>query len=282
MKHILLFFILSIAFMGCEEIIDWEVDSDEIRLVVEGRITNEMKVHQIKLTETADYFDPQEPKPVRAAVVRVFDGNKTIEFKENSPGIYESAPFAGEVGRTYDLSITLAAPLANETSFAATSTLLKPASLDSLSAINKVDEEESDDGFQFFYTDLRFWGTGNLSEENSYLLEVYINGLLETDAIEEAAVFKDEFVSEEFEGFPFAPFTSLIANDGDSIALVIHSVENGFADFHEQLLLESEPRDPFGLSSPPANVSTNISGGALGYFYVSAVDTVRTIARDDF
>jgi len=280
MKNIRILFIFLLGSFACEETIDWPVDADEIRLVVEGRVTNEFKVHQIKLTETSDYFNPAEPTPVVGATVSVSDGSNTISFSENSPGIYESAPFAGTVGSTYTLSIQLTAPLAGQTSFSASSTMLAPPVLDSLSAVNVFDENAFDDE-PTLYTLLSFWGTGILDLDNGYLMEVYQNDLLETDSIDEVVVFNDEFLNEEFVDFEFHAIDEPLANEGDSITLVMHTVENEFVDFHAQLLTESEPRDPFGLSSPPANVSTNLSGSALGYFYVSAVDTVHAFVQDD-
>ena len=280
MKHIRIIFIFLLGSFACEETIDWPVDSDEIRLVVEGRITNEIKVHQIKLTETSDYFNPADPVPVEGASVSVFDGDNTIVFTENSPGIYESAPFAGEVGKTYNLSIQLTSPLAQETNFTAISTMMAPPVLDSLTAINVFEENAFEDE-PSLYTSLSFWGTGNLELDNAYIMEVYQNNQLETDSIDEVVVFNDEFLNEEFEDFEFHAIDEPQAEEGDSITLVMHTVESAFADFHEQIITESEPRDPFGLSSPPANVSTNVSGSALGYFYVSSVDTVHAFVQDD-
>lgn len=281
MKNIRILFIFILGTFACEETIDWPVDSDEIRLVVEGRITNEFKVHRITLTETADYFNPAAPVPVEGATVNVSDGTTTIVYTENSPGVYESAPFAGVVGRTYNLSIELQSSLAQETSFSASSTMMAPPILDSLSAINVIEQDDAQTSGFYRYTRLAFWGTGNLELDNAYLMEVFVNDQLETDTINEAVVFNDEFLDEEFENFEFYAIDEPFASKDDSITLVMHTVENEFAEFHEQIITESEPRDPFGLSSPPANVSTNLSGGALGYFYASSVDTVHAFVIDN-
>ncbi|MEL7004152.1 MAG: DUF4249 family protein [Bacteroidota bacterium] len=280
MRYINIIFALLVASFGCSETIDWEVESDEIRLVVEGRITNESKVHQIKLTETSDYFNATPAAAVIDATVSVFDGTETIAFMETDPGIYSSPVFAGEVGRTYELSISLATPLAQQTDFTARSTMLAPPILDSLSAENILEEEGEDDE-PYIYTRLSFWGTGNELVDNGYLMEVFVNDQLETDTINEVIVFEDEFIDEEFEDFEFHGIDEPFALEDDSITLIMHTVESEFNDFHVQLLTETEPRDPFGLSSPPANVMTNVSGRALGYFYVSAVDTVHAFVIDD-
>ncbi|MGB0521974.1 MAG: DUF4249 family protein [Flammeovirgaceae bacterium] len=266
-----------IVLASCEQVIDWPVENDQIRLVVEGRITDELKVHQIKLTETANYFNPAAPVPVENATVTVSDGSTTYTFTESSAGIYESNPFAGEAGKTYELTITLATPLANETVFRATSTLLAAAQLDALVAINE--EEEDEEGEIIEVTNLYFWGTGNLAVENTYLMEVYVNETLETDSIDKVTVFDDEFLTEEFEDFLFYQIYEPAATVGDSITLVMHVVEKDFTEFYDQLLTESEPRDPFGLSSPPANVMGNISGSGLGYFYASSVTKVSTFVE---
>lgn len=274
MKNKSILFLLIFLIFGCEEVIDWPVDSDEVRLIVEGRITNEMKAHEITLTQTADYFNPADPVPVENAIVTISDGNETFSLEQSAPGVYRSEPFAGQVGRTYSLSIALASPLAGESEFTASSTMMAPATLDSMSARNI---EEEDFGELFEYTSLAVWGVGNLEDENGYLIEVYLNDELESDSIDEAVTFDDEFFSEEFVAFELYAIEEPMAEENDSVTLIMHTVEKEFVEFHDQLLTESEPRDPFGLSSPPANVSTNISGTALGYFYASSVDTVTAI-----
>ncbi len=274
MKNKSILFLLIFLIFGCEEVIDWPVDSDEVRLIVEGRITNEMKAHQITLTQTADYFNPADPVPVENAIVTISDGNETFSLEQSAPGVYQSEPFAGQVGRTYSLAIALASPLAGESEFTASSTMMAPATLDSMSARNI---EEEDFGELFEYTSLAVWGVGNLEDENGYLIEVYLNDELESDSIDEAVTFDDEFFSEEFVAFELYAIEEPMAEENDSVTLIMHTVEKEFVEFHDQLLTESEPRDPFGLSSPPANVSTNISGTALGYFYASSVDTVTAI-----
>lgn len=73
-------------------------------VVVEGRLTNEKKVHYVKLSYTRP-VDEDENAPITNAVVWVSgsDGSK-IEFIESEPGYYTcGAEIAGVEGLTYQL-----------------------------------------------------------------------------------------------------------------------------------------------------------------------------------
>jgi len=67
-------------------------------------------------------------------------------------------------------------------------------------------------------------------------------------------------------------------NVGDRIRLQVGSITKEYYTFLEELRLEVNPKNPL-FSGPSANVSTNITNGAYGYFSVCAMSYVSTIAR---
>ena len=110
-KTIIYIIILSsLIFFSCEENIDWETQKSEIRLVVEGGITDELKYHQISLTYMRDIKDTAKVKGVTDASVAIFCADSTYIFEESAtePGVYISKNmFKGNQGSTYTLDINL-------------------------------------------------------------------------------------------------------------------------------------------------------------------------------
>ncbi|PKD17136.1 hypothetical protein APR41_06800 [Salegentibacter salinarum] len=88
---------------SCVEEIPIENESFEKALVIEGSVTNEMKQHQIKLSQ-AFAIDTSGPNPLSGANLSV---NEFV-FEENQPGIYVSRDsFAAQPGVDYQLNISV-------------------------------------------------------------------------------------------------------------------------------------------------------------------------------
>ena len=92
---------------ACEEPAGWEIDPGrEDLLVVEALITDEIKRHSIRLTQTAQQLN-ESPAPATNAIVAITDGQGVALFTENPPGsgIYWSDSLGGVVGKDYVLYI---------------------------------------------------------------------------------------------------------------------------------------------------------------------------------
>ena len=95
---------------GCTEEIDWELKyQEEDLIVVEGKITNEAKAHEVKLSYPV-FERNATPEPASGAVVEINDGRVIHSLSEDRSraGTYLTDPgFAGEVGRGYQLRIRI-------------------------------------------------------------------------------------------------------------------------------------------------------------------------------
>ena len=105
--YLLLLFFLVLA-TACTEEIDRELLWEEASvMVVEGKLTNETRAHEVKLSWPM-YEINGTPGVVSGAYVDIFDGTKYYPFTEDPlhPGTYLSeASLAGKVGQTYQLRI---------------------------------------------------------------------------------------------------------------------------------------------------------------------------------
>lgn len=265
------------AIVACEDTIEWEVDQSEVRLVVEGRITDEHAIHQIKLSQTSDYFNPNGPVGVSGAVLTVTNDTHSFDFIEtDTKGLYESTEaFAGGVGETYLLTIDLLSPLNGSATYTAQSTMMVPMILDSIHVDYDADIDifgEVEDSLYF----IRFFGKEPDESGNHFLFEVSRNGLLWSDTIDDVGFVSDDFINgiefEDFEVYADEKFEI-----GDEITLSIYSIEKAYYDFLNEVNLEIDGTDPLGTSGPPANVKGNISNGGIGFFYASAVVSASAI-----
>ena len=273
----LTFIWVFVGLMACDEVIQWEVGSDQIKLVAEGRVTNEFKRHELTLTRTADYFNSSDPSRIEGATVTLTDGESTYNYVEETPGTYLSEnAFAGMVGRTYTLSISTPSPLAGASLFEASSLMMPPMEIDSVYNVKEPDFDDLDEQLEDSVYIVGIYAQEVMGVDNSYLFEIYSNDILETDTIFDLGWFDDDFIEDEyFEDFLVYQMDKGLEND--SVTLVMYTVEDEYLEFIEALVTEAEGSEPLGISGPPANVVGNFTNGGLGYFYAAAVDTVSTI-----
>ncbi len=97
--------LLLVIVNGCVEPYTNKSIGTESLLVVEGFISTDNKEHQIAISVTAP-IDKPEFIPETGAQVYIKEGSNTIPLTETSPGLYQTPPMQGVVGKTYQLLIT--------------------------------------------------------------------------------------------------------------------------------------------------------------------------------
>jgi hypothetical protein len=282
MKRFILPGLIVLLLFCCEpeEEISWNVDKIPERLVVEGSITDELKIHTITLKKSADYFSNKAAEAVSNAVVNITDGHNVFYLEENpaGSGIYRTTEeIKGDTGRLYKLTINTEYPLNNVSLFTAESFLNRTIRTDSMISVLY------DSPFLFNNTDTviivnNIFGYEPEPEGDYYILSLYRNGTLINDTIDEYITFYDR--NSGINGETFLPF-AFVENfvEGDTVEIEIRSISKTYFDFIEGVKMISRGTDPFGFSGPPANPVGNIKGGdALGFFIASSVTRVRAEA----
>ena len=99
--------LLGLLLYSCVEQFEAETQEFESILVVDARLTDELKRHQVLLNRTFG-FEDADPIPESSAEVNIIDDQgTTYGFTETGPGIYSSnSEFAAQTGRTYTLGVT--------------------------------------------------------------------------------------------------------------------------------------------------------------------------------
>jgi hypothetical protein len=256
----------------CTERIEVEVDSSFTRLAVEGYISTDTTQHKVRLTRSGDYFYNQPAQSVSDATVSISNGDSVVMLSESNeyPGLYLTDPdYYGLAGKTYTLSITGVDIDEDGVSeeYSASSELRPVNPIDSI-------QLEKLNGPDFTIYQVLLYAL-DPPVKNFYAFKVYRNGYLITDSLHEIRVQDDVF----FNGnYTFGiPVQFLNQSEKDEIILPSDTITleiNGITDKYYNFILEAQSeifyQTPL-FSGPPANISSNISNGALGFFTAYSV-----------
>jgi hypothetical protein len=263
----------------CTEKINIKLDNNQPRLVVEGMITNEASVKTIRLSTTTDYFYTQVAPAVTNAKVTLNDNSITVTLIENpaNSGIYITpAIYTGIPGTKYTLNIELQSVINGQKIYSASETMPIAYSPDSIQMVYHPDFGKNGS-----------WETQLYIQDppgaNYYSFRGYRNEILVTDTLSNVRISDDKFYDDRYvRGMPTLFWNqeqkSEKINVGDKIKLQVGSITKEYYTFLDELKQEVNPKNPL-FSGPSANVSTNISNGAYGFFSVCAVSYVSTTAK---
>lgn len=261
---ILIIINLSLRVISCTERIDIQLDESSVRLVVEGSVTTDTVAHKVILSKSTSYYYSQKAPTVSGASVSITGGGSTVQLREETPGVYVTdSTFFGVVGETYELDIRLASPVGGFTEYSATSLMNIAVSIDSLELLFHPDWSE--DGFwevKCFFQDPQ--------EADYYRFLVSRNGKLLTDTLDEWFVTDDRFFSGGYvDGTTVAVLDQGSEDeklaDGDNIKIELNCIGRDYAGFLGEAQSELMGSNPL-FTGPPANVTGNISNGAIGFF----------------
>ena len=267
-KQILILIIFSL-FFSCTERIDFELnDGDNNRLVVEGGITSEYTKHRIKLSRTTSYFANQETPRELNAEVSVTDGDTTIFFTdENNDGIYETDSVAGKLEKNYELNIKL-----QDGEVYTASAYMNPLDTQ-IDQLLYLYTDTLYDYSQNFYYYIFLFVQEPVGIGDYYIFDLYIDNVLQTDTLREKTYMQDELIDGAYLEFIdiFAIPKNQLVNDITMVGVKMSSAPKERFEYHIAVLFETDFRGGM-FDGPPANIPTNISGSALGYFWTSDVN----------
>lgn len=273
---------LILVVTSCTEPYDTPLESSYERLVVQGSITDELKHHQISLSKSADYFSNQPAPRVTGAEVRISDGETIFNLTEVSDGIYETEIIAGEIGKTYTLTITTEGRM-----YEASCKLNVCPEVDSIDfAFYDLSEYDIIDSSAYILLNAMEPETPN----NYYMWNVYKNGILETDTINEVYFSDDRFINGYY---MYDTEVAWIRNVqiGDTITLETLSITEEYYNYVSQILTVTDwNMGPFGgpAANPNGNIvevnpNNNNNDNPMGFFLAYSTHRItRTVPPKDF
>ncbi len=268
-KQVLGGFLLAGAILmavSCTEKIDWELTYQESELmVVEGKLTNEIKQHEVKLTWPV-YEMNGTPDPVRGAQVEIYDGQEMHGLREDPtrPGIYLTSPdFQGKVKQGYQLRIRYGERRITAVSFMDEVTPFQNVRLIPVQAEPPLYEAYISDGNGSSIVRMELdWshlpGYDTLPDEENHAV-VYHYSLNSIDV--------NRIFSPDREHVRFPPGTIVFREK--------ESVNRWYEEFLRGMLSETDWRGGV-FDVLPGNARTNLTEGAVGFFTTAEVirDTV--------
>lgn len=264
MRFCILYIIISFFVFSCEERIEKPLKTfDSDLLVVEAVLTNENKNHKITLTHPYQSLNGSS-KPASGATVSIVEGSNTVYNTVENPsgsGEYYSENMTAVFGRAYTLLIQYQGksyfavsgsvpvePLAPLAYQRASEDNYRLVIKDTGSEPNYVDHSIS-------WTNTSYCLPGNVCDGRIVYYDL--------KTIDVNAIFKPDQVD-----FVFPVGTVIIRRK--------YAVSPGYKVFLRSMLSETEWRGGI-FDIQRANVATNLSEGAIGYFAVSTVVSDTTL-----
>jgi hypothetical protein len=271
-------YILSIFLVflsACTERMDFDLNTGENnRLVVDGGITNVSEIQTIKLTRSTDFLINEEAPAELGATVYVAGGGDVFYFYDaDNDGVYETeTEVAGTPGNNYTLHIELE----NKEYYTAHCFMDPIESIDSLQYEYVEEFIPTEDGppeLEYVYKIYLFADEPETPGDH-YMWDLFIDNELDSDTLREKVFTDDLTVNGNYISYfdVFWIADEDITEDITEITVQMMSITKEQYEHHLALMLETDWKGgPF--EGPPANVPTNISNGALGFFYANAISS---------
>ncbi len=243
------------TFYGCKKVINVNLDNAGIQTVITGEVNNLPGPYVISISNSVNYSSDNVFPPVSGAFVTITGNGLVDTLSETSPGIYSTHTLQGKPGKKYSLFVSM-----GHNTYTATSIMPQPVHLDSISFeagrnnnIYAVANFQDPPGVANYYRFIEFAnnvefanGRGNSVFSDRLSDGRYINRLLYDDSTD--------------------------IKPGIELKVQMSCIDENVYNYFDQLYQVSG--NGGGFASPtPANPTSNISGGALGYFSANTVSS---------
>ncbi|MBC8152984.1 MAG: DUF4249 domain-containing protein [Bacteroidetes bacterium] len=251
--YLLLMFALF-GLSSCEKVITLDLKGESKRVVIEGGVSNLAGPYTVRVSQSADFYQASIGEVIPNATVTLSDDagtSETLTYAGN--GNYQTKSTRGIVGRTYTLRVS-----ANGGTYQATSTMPLVVPLDALT----YEEQAVGDIIYANYIDPAPAG-------NCYRWVMYVNDKKQGDVFAANDRLNNGIRTRQAlfltdSNAPDLTTSDRIRVDMQSIDAPVYAYFFGLA----QVLGSGNNQ-----AATPANPTSNLSGGALGYFSAYSMTT---------
>lgn len=263
MKQLILYGILLFSLSSCKKFVQVDTTSASPQIVIEGKITDNFADQIVTISKSIGYEDTGGYPKLSGADVKVIDnkGNKYI-FLETSPGTYHNK-MQGVSGRTYTLSVDLKGK-----NFTAISTMPNLVKLDSIGIVTNSFFGKERINPIIYFTDPK-------EETNFYHFNLYVNKIISkrtytnSDRLTNGNITQIQFFYDDNDNKKLA--------SGDKISVEMECVDKVIYNYWFELARQSGNGPNQGAT--PANPTSNLSNGALGYFSANTYQQVTVTIK---
>jgi len=273
MKNIFFVFIFAIFLTSCTEVIEIDLNSSNPVLVVEAKITNEAGPYTVKLSKSVNYDDPNSfPAATGATVIISDDAGNRDTLTEVSSGVYNTQKIQGVEGRTYNLFIK-----DGEKEYNAISKMENMVTLDSIYAFpfggGGPGGPPSGDSSLLIFNIFQ----DPAAIKNYYRIQQYVKKPNETDYTRQTGIVALDDLNTNGNLILIPYFGQSNVSKNDSVIMELQTLNKAAYDYLNTL--DDISGGGFGGSGTPANPTSNISGGAMGYFSAHTISRLKIQAK---
>lgn len=241
-------FLIISAFYGCKKVINVNLQNAGTQTVITGEVNNKPGPYTVSISKSVNYSSDNVFPPVSGAFVTITDNGLVDTLSETSPGIYSTHTIQGKPGNNYSLFVSI-----DNKIYKATSTMPDPVYLDSISFVAGRDNN--------IYAVANFQDPPGVA--NYYQFIEYANGIQFSNG-RGNSVFSDRLSDGRYINRVLYDDSTDIKS-GIVLKVQMNCIDENVYNYFDQLYQISG--NGGGFASPtPANPTSNISGGALGYF----------------
>ena len=251
----LVLFLLILS--SCKKVVHLNLDTSSPQIVIQGDIYDHQGPYTVQISKSVNFYDSNTYPAVSGATVAISDNEgNSDQLKEASPGIYITSALQGVPGRTYTLLVNI-----DGQTYTASSTMPDPVEIATIYFQKSLFGNN-------IYPAISFKDPANIN--NYYRLIYIINNKQQNDI----NVTDDKLNAGQIINYVIRPLDTdnkLIA--GDVVTIWLESIDNGVYEYFRT----AGTGNAGNQSASPANPTSNISNGALGYFNACSVRTLSAI-----
>ena len=259
-----LLILIALLLFGCEKVIDVDLNEASPEIVIEANLSDYTNNAELKLTKTGSYFGETPIEKITDATVLIENEfGETFNLDEIEDGFYRTEDVVFKSGVTYNLSVSV-----ETEKYESSSKLNQVVLIDSL-------KYYFDEGFVFLDAGyiVKIYFNDPPDENNYYRIKVFENDTLRNNT-EDLFVFDDRLIDgQSLE----VNMRGVIFDLGDTVSIQLVSLDEGA---YEYLKTFQELINVNAGSAAPANPTSNITNGALGYFSAWSADEKTVIIEE--
>jgi hypothetical protein len=236
--------------VACKKIIQVNLANISPQIVIEGNVTDDAGPYYVQISRSVDYAANNVFPPVTDAVVSITDSTtgQTDMLLEVDSGVYATQSLIGKPRHIYQLLV-----IEDGQRYSATSTMPIPVRPDSIT----FEQNTGLNGISEITAIVNFQDPAGVT--NYYQFTEVVNG----KAVPDIFVFDDRLSDGKYIEEPLFNDTAYL-EPGATLLLTMNCVDENIYNYFYEL---SNVTATAGIqSTTPANPTSNINNGALGYF----------------
>lgn len=261
--------VIFISVVSCEKDVVLDLaDEEGTFVVIEANLTNDGRKQWIRVSESSSYYESSFGKPVSDALVQVSDGQNSFVFMESDVDTLAGYYYNNQISNSFTKTTYALEVNHQGNTYTATSEFRPVPSLDSVTVELSFFSQLGFGELDFYDVYAHF---DELEEEGDhYLFNMYVRDTLKTSRPNQKAVLSDETL-QDYVSLSVLSFNEEEVFDDDKIVVEIRSISEENYNFYNTFFFQTDlSGNPFA-GAPPANIPTNLSDGAKGFFQVSSV-----------